>query len=405
MTVAHSPSSSRQRLLRALIQAVLLALVACGGGVETGGTGASGAAYAEGPITGFGSIIVGGVRFDESTARIEDTDGSLRSRSDLRLGMVVQVESGRISTDASGGRTGTASTVRLGAELLGPVTALDLANSRVEVLGQVVRLTTSTALDGVPGGASALSPGSVVEVQGFFDASSTAANYVATRVDLRTAMPASYRVRGAARQVDSGARTLRIGTQVFDLAASGVPAGLVDGVFVRLVVQTAQVSGRWPVVSAAIETRRLPDRDEAEVEGLITDFTNAAAFAVNGIAVQTSSSTSFPQGSAGLGLGVRVRVEGRASAGALVATSVSLRSDDDALDEGVDLRDAIANLDATARTFTLRGVTVFYGTSPAPNYVGGSEADLANGRNVRVLATLAADRTRVVATRIEFVNN
>jgi hypothetical protein len=158
-------------------------------------------------------------------------------------------------------------------------------------------------------------------------------------------------------------------------------------------------------VSAAIETRRLPDRDEAEVEGLITDFTSAAAFAVNGIAVQTSSSTSFPQGSAGLGLGVRVRVEGRASAGALVATSVSLRSDDDALDEGVDLRDAIANFDATARTFTLRGVIVFYGTSPAPNYVGGSEADLANGRNVRVLATLAADRTRVVATRIEFVNN
>jgi hypothetical protein len=345
------------------------------------------------------------VRFDESAARIEDADGSLRSRTDLRLGMVVQVESGRISTDASGGRTGTASTVRLGAELLGPVTAVDLANSRVEVLGQVVRLTTSTVLDGVPGGASALTPGSVVEVQGFFDANSTAANYVATRVDLRTAMPASYRVRGVAREVDSVARTLRIGTQVFDLATSGLPAGLANGVFVRLVVQTAQVSGRWPVVSAAIETRRLPDSEEAEVEGLITDFTSAARFAVNGIAVDAGSAT-FPQGSAaGLGLGVRVRVEGRASAGGVVATSVSLRSDDDALSEGVDLRDLIANLDATAKTFTLRGVTVFYGATPPPTYDKGSEAALANGLNVRARGTLAPDRTRVVATRIEFVNN
>ena len=41
-------------------------LVACGGGVGTGGTGA----FASGPVSGFGSIIVNDVVYDESLARI-----------------------------------------------------------------------------------------------------------------------------------------------------------------------------------------------------------------------------------------------------------------------------------------------------------------------------------------------
>jgi len=53
--------------LRSLLTALLLALAACGGGVETGGTGAG--AYVQGPISGFGSIIVSGVRF-EPTATV-----------------------------------------------------------------------------------------------------------------------------------------------------------------------------------------------------------------------------------------------------------------------------------------------------------------------------------------------
>ncbi|MDH4062195.1 MAG: hypothetical protein OEU94_15415, partial [Aquincola sp.] len=72
--------------LRSALASVLLWLAACGGGVETGGTGATGA-FIEGPITGFGSIIVEGVRFDESAARIEDADGGGIVRDALRLGM------------------------------------------------------------------------------------------------------------------------------------------------------------------------------------------------------------------------------------------------------------------------------------------------------------------------------
>ena len=69
-------------------------LAACGGGgggdiagVGTGGTGTISSTVSVGPISGFGSIIVAGVRFDDTTATVTDEDGTVRSRDDLKLGM------------------------------------------------------------------------------------------------------------------------------------------------------------------------------------------------------------------------------------------------------------------------------------------------------------------------------
>ncbi len=397
------PSLTRRLQLWCSVALLLAAaLGACGGGVETGGTGAT-STYVQGPVTGFGSIIVNGIRFDESSARIEDADGSNRARDDLRLGVVVEVEAGALATDASGTRVGTATRVRLGAQLLGPVTDLDLANGRIGVLGQRVRLTLATVLDGLPNGATSLGLNDIVEVHGFFDVNTLSASYVATRIERRTGMPAAFRVRGIAREVDAAAKTLRLGSQVFDLATTGLPAGLVDGSFLRLTVATAQINGRWPVATAALEQRRLEDRSEAEIEGLITAFTSNASFAVNGVTVDASRAAFSPLNAA-LATGVRVKVEGRAVAGVLVATRVELRSDDDAFDEGIDLRDTIANLDGQNKTFTLRGVTVSYGTQTQYDPPA-TESGLSNGVCARVLAVLDPTRTRWLATRITFVSD
>ena len=125
-------------------------------------------------------------------------------------------------------------------------------------------------------------------------------------------------------------------------------------------------------------------------------------FSVNGVRVDAAAAT-FVDGTAGLRVGVRVKVRGRSQAGVLVAATVDIRSDDDAFREGIDIRDAIGSVDAPAQTFTLRGVTVFYGNSP--RFDDGTAADLAPTRRVRVRGNVSADRTRVIATRIEFVNN
>ncbi len=381
-------------LLRRGLAFIVGMLAACGGGVETGGTGTG--AYIQGPISGFGSVIVAGVRFDDAGASIEDRDGGVRSRDDLRLGMLVEVESGPIASDASGVRSATATRLRLASELLGPISALDVANARLTVLGQPVRLTAASVVEGVAGGAAALALGDVVEVHGFY---APATGYLATRLERRSSAPAGYRVRGVVRELDAAARTLRVGAQGFDLAAVSLPAGLVNGDFVRMTLQTVQVGGRWPVSVIAIDNRSAGDRDEAEVEGLISGFTSASRFSVNGVRIDASQA-SFPDGSAGLAEGVRVRVRGRSVEGSLLASSVDIRNDDEAFGDGIDLRDAITSVNAAAQTFTLRGVTVFYGSQP--RFDGGTASDLAPGRRVRVRGIVGADRTRVIATRIEF---
>ncbi len=391
-----TPTHRLFEFLRAAAVALLLA--ACGGGVETGGTGATGGAYVEGPITGFGSIIVGGVRFDDSSARVEDADGSSRSRDDLRLGMRVEVDSGAIADDGSGGRVATATRVRFASDLIGPVTVADPQGLQIGVIGQAVRVTAATAVDGVPGGAGALAVGDIVEVNGFIEPGMPIDRYVATRIERRGAAPATFRVRGLVRELVLSPPSLRIGAQQFDLAATGVPSGLVDGQFVLMTVTIAQVGGRWPVTAISADTRRVADRDEAEVEGLITSLTSATRFAVNGTAIDASAATV----SGSVALGARVKVRGRSVGGEVIASSVAVRSDDDVAGDGIDLRDVVAGLDKTAQTFTVKGVAVSYDANT--RFDKGSAAELDNGDRVRVRGTLAPDRTRVIATRIEFID-
>jgi len=389
--------------LRALAASCLLA--ACGGGVETGGTGAIGA-FVEGPVNGFGSVIVAGIRFDESRADVVDADDRPFDRNNLRLGMVVEVESDRPVADGSGGRNANATRVRLTSGLLGPVQAVGLTETRIRVLGQIVRLTPATVLEGLPGGVASLQVNDIIEVHGFLSPPALLSDVIATRIERRASVPPAFRVRGIAHNIDVAARTLRVGLETFDLSAIGLPPGLVDGSVLRLSAGTApQPGGRWPVQAALVETRQLADRDEAEVEGLITAFTDTTRFSVSGVAVETNNGTSFPDGTAGLGVGVRVEVEGRIAGGVLSASRVELRSDDKVFNEGLDLRGRMSALNTVARTFVVRGVTVVYGASPPPRYDNGGEADLADDRCVRVRATLDTDRVRANATRIEFLDN
>jgi hypothetical protein len=118
-------------------------LVACGGGgggssagLGTGGTGS----FAVGTISGFGSIIVNGVRYDDSSASIVDDDDSSSSLSALSIGQVVEIR-GSVNSD---GVTGTASSIAYYSALKGPVTAVNVGAGTVTVFGQVVNVTPTT---------------------------------------------------------------------------------------------------------------------------------------------------------------------------------------------------------------------------------------------------------------------
>jgi hypothetical protein len=364
--------------------------VACGGGVGSGGTGS----FASGPITGFGSVIVNGVRFDDAQAQVDDDDGQGRTRADLRLGMWVDIESSFIT-----GTTATAQRIRLGSALVGPLTAVDIGSASFHLLGQRVTVDATTVFDeSLDGGLDGLQAGHLVAVYGAYDAA--AARYRATRVEPAPAA-ALWRLRAPLAEVDTGARTLRIGgTSYSYVGASDVPADLAAGQFVRLRVALQLQPLRWVVQDFDPVVVTPPEGDGVKLKGLVSAFTSASDFSVNGFAVDAAGA-SYPDGSAGIALGVRVEVQGRVRGGRLQATEVSIESDDEERDRGFELTGAVLSVNPAQQVFVLRGVTIST-ARPDLRYEDGSAADLTVGRRVEVRGQLSVNRQRIEATRIKF---
>jgi hypothetical protein len=377
-------------------------LVACGGGGDAGAGGdtatpAAAVSYSQGAITGFGSVFVNGVRFDDSSATVSDDDDNASSSNALKLGMMVQVDAGTVDRSAS---SAVARAIRWGSEVVGPVGTIDLTAATVQVLGQTVLVTTSTVFDSsLAGGLAALTAGAVVEVHGMLDLANS--RIVATRIEAK-ADASAFKIRGAIANLDTTAKTFTINGQLVSYAglpAGIVPPGLTNGQIVRVRLQTTQVAGAW-VATALRGGLRLPEANrDAEVEGAITVFTSATSFEISGLKVDATNAT-FPNGQTGVVLGARVEVHGTVTNGVLVATKVEVEDRTGTVQRELELRGAMGNLDATAKTFALRGVTVWFGGTVT--YKNGTEATLANDKRVEVKGVLSTDRTRLEARKIEF---
>ena len=379
--------------LRALLAA--LALAGCGGGVDSGGTGAT-ASFVSGPITGFGSVFVNGVHFDDTSAAVTDADGAPHSADDLRLGMTTEIRGSAITTDANGANVGVASSIVFGSELLGPLDRIDAATQLV-VLGQIVDLSAATVFDDVSlsGGLASLAPGDVLEVYALLDTAT--GHYAATRIERKSAVTA-YRLRGAVSGLDTSAKTFSIGADTISFAAlSGpTPPALANGAIVRARLQTTPVAGVWALASLADGVQQPRNLDQVRIEGLINAFASNAQFSVNGVAVDASGA----QPPAGLGLGVRVEVDGTASGATLVASQVKIETQSEVDGQQFELRGPITSVDAAGASFVLRGVTVSY--SGATDFRNGSAASLAASVNVEARGTLSSDGTRLDAVRVTF---
>jgi hypothetical protein len=382
-------------LARGFLSALIALLLASGcGGVDSGGTGA----VSIGPIAGFGSIIVNGVRFDERSAAIEDEDGAPLSRDRLLLGVMTQIDASA-SSGPPASLQAIARSVRVSSELVGPVSAVDPAAGSVTVLGQTVLVTPATVFDAsLAGGLMSLPTGITVEVYGRYDAAK--ARYTATRIEARP-NPVYYKLRGPIAAVDRAAGTLTIGGQTIDysrIPLVDVP-NVVVGNIVRAKLQPAPVSGVWLAIALPSGVPPLPDRDAATLEGRISEWTSTRQFSVDGIRVDASAA-GFPDGEVGVVLGARVSVEGSSSAGVLHARSVEFEGDEDAGNSLFELHGAIDTIDVVAKTFRLDGLTVDY--SGPVQYQSGTAADLAVGRRVDVSGTLSSYGTSIKAQRIAF---
>lgn len=352
----------------------IAALTACGGGggtqmagIDGGGEPAPTATVvSQGRISGFGSVIVNGVRFDTSSANIL-IDGSPGTEADLAVGQIVTVT----GTTSDDGTTGTADSVAFNDAVEGPITAIDAGAGILTVLGQTVVVTADTSFedDISPRSIDGLIVGDIVEVSGHVRADGSIS---ATRIELESPGD-DFEVTGIVSNLDSAGFTFDINDLTVDYSAANLddfPNGAPEnGQRVEAKGNTLGAAGELIATEVELEDGGFDDADDVELEGLITRFDSVADFDVAGIPVTTNGSTVFEDGtSANLALNVRIEVEGSIDgAGVLVADKIDFEED------GV-LR-VTANVEAVqGDQLTVLGITIT--TTVETEFEDDSDADL-----------------------------
>ncbi|MGB2816678.1 MAG: DUF5666 domain-containing protein [Burkholderiaceae bacterium] len=340
----------------ALLAACFGLIAACGGGTDgTGSPVPPAAGITTSGVMTKGSVIVNGVRFDDSAATVTDDRG--RTASDLANGMVVKLRGRRID-----GSSGIAERIDVENELRAAIASINPASSPPSfVAAGITVLVESGTVFVNAAGFAALSTGARVEVHGLRDAGG---NLHASRVELVGAGPADE-VRGAASSIDVAANTFVInGSITVNYArAAFSPAGTGESSLRSGTVVEVRGTLAGNVFTATqVDFEDLKDDslrgrtdEEQEVEGFVSGFTaHPGSFLVNGRSVTTTSSTRFEGGtSSDLVNNVKVELEGIVNAqGVLVASKVEFRT------VRVQLRGRATAVDAGAGTIVVLGQTV-----------------------------------------------
>jgi hypothetical protein len=389
-----------------VLTSLAVALSACGGGSSgsggaTGATGATGStpstaeSSTSGTITGFGSVIVEGVKYEDSgaTVKVESdaTSPTTSTLTALRLGQQVEVKT---STN------GVATSINVVSEVLGRITSL--ATDGFVVAGQTVKVSTDpsapTVFEGVSG-LSGLATQDLVEVHG---ARNAANDIVATRVERKDASgQAIVRVQGSIAGLDAAARTFSLaGLQVnYASALRVLPSGvtLANGQRVAVWSDTAATSTTLTAKSVVVKTHAPQQNDVLRIAGLVRELNySAKTFKLDTFDVDASNAV-FQRGTINdLANGRRASVKGTFSNGKLVASEVRYRfNQGDAL---VQLTGAITDF-VSASSFKVRGVPVDASAS-AIVFTNGDVNSLANGVAVEIKGQ-SVDNA-VLPTSIEF---
>lgn len=365
MNPAQIPPPLTRRTVLLAMAGSMAQLAGCGGGgnvagLSSGGTGS----FTSGTILGLGSIIVNGIRYDDSNATVALRDGSSAHPDALRVGMVVSVQGSAVipATTPGGTATATAHRISYGSEWQGPVGTVDTVNKWFTLLGQTVDILATTVFDGPAVNLTTLNGTHFAEVYGYVD---TATGHLqATRVETSVTPPSAYQLSGTVRSLGSnslvlGAPAAPATVQFSD--ATPKPTHLTNGLFVHVTLPT---NGSWTAVridaqQQPIAALQADDDDEAEIHGIVTSWTSNTNFNVNGIPVDARL-VSVPSA---LGVGVDVEIHGRVSNGVILASQVEVQSESELEAQGFEFHGTFSNLDTSAHTFVLKGYTFRYDDS------------------------------------------
>ncbi|MDE2219780.1 MAG: hypothetical protein KGJ52_05305 [Gammaproteobacteria bacterium] len=364
-TVGQGACATGVEIMKAFLLSIttLLVLAACGGGSMPSSTvqPAMQGVATSGTITAFGSVYVNGVRYDVSAATIRKNDRSVM-QSALAVGEVALV---RGHQSAQTGQ-GTADSVEVEDNVVGPIATIDVAGGKLTVLGQTVLVTANTSFDmGItPADLTGLMTGDAVEISGFADANGV---ITATRIG-RAEAGEPLQVLGTVAGFDAANHVFMINGLKVDFTAasvSGFTAGAPangDLVVVRGTAfdATTTTLTATEVLRAHTDPRESGDGQHSEtgvveLEGLIMNFASATDFEVDGAKVTTTTSTVYKGGTAAdLANNVRVEVRGSLDANkVLVADEIDIHRI-----AAIELESTASSVDAANHTLQLLGVTV-----------------------------------------------
>lgn len=391
----------KQLALSAAIVSVLSVLAACGGGGSdsSGGSTAPGSAAGSGTVTGFGSVIVDGIRYDDSlldnqgTIQIEGDDAVVRNgtRNDLSIGQKVDIG----FRDAN-----IMTSLRLGSEIVGFVT-VPASGNMITVAGQRVKINVDpnigplTFLSDITS-INSLTTDDRIEVHGVIGIDNNGSFIQARRIERKpsldeagnlimttklTGIISNFTTTSTGRRFTLGGITVNVPN-----TANVDPAGLqlFNGVLVKVFSTTGIVDGTLTANSVRSNSLR-GNSNDFRVSGVVTNLDTAAkTFKVDGTLVNGAALATLPLA------GSTIRVEGRYDSATQTLTARDFKSTKaDVTDAS--LRGSITEYVSNSN-FVVRGITV-----DASDVVG--LTGLANGVFVEV--TGAVSNGTVKATAVE----
>lgn len=396
---------------RCLMLAGALFVAGCGGdtgGVGVGGTGLTITQIAtdstpvavatpvpvtvSGPITGFGSVIVNGLKFDDTLADVL-RDAITISNSNLRLGMTIEVT----GTRNADGITGSASTIKVFSEMKGPVQSVQAGAGSLSVLGVKVTVDSSTVFEGA-GDLSAVKAGDAVEVYGLRNPST--GDVLATRVEVEPVTansgPVTISLSGSISALNTAARTFVLNGQTVQYGSAMVTGSLASGVKVQVTGSVPSGGGNVTATTVAVQaTSSLTEGQTMEFSGIVTDFVSRTQFRINALPIDAGSNSLAASEILKLQNGTRCEVKGRVRNGVIVASELECKSSS-ATATVYEVSGTITAF-VSASNFTLRNQTI---DASQASFSGGALANLALGKKVTVKGPVVGGVLK--ATTVEF---
>jgi hypothetical protein len=383
----------------ALSAAVLVACGGGGGGADAGTSQspatpspstptASTSGVVDGTITGFGSVVINGVRYDDTGAKVAfanspdaQTAGTL---GDLHTGMRVQADV----------KDGVLQSLVVNFALVGTVGGVDATAGTLTVFGQTIKTATAGQLPTVFEGFTSLGQlavGDLVKVSGTV---ASDGSITATRIERKAKDGTElFRISGPVQGLDTTAKTFNLvgnsSVTVNYANAKLLPTGTVieNGKLVSVVSANAPAaSGGKTVLNATVvevKARKLPDSSDTTVGGPVSDFQSLSSLRIGDVVVDASTAT-LKDGTTAADVvnGAQALAHGSIKDGAMKAEWLKVLKNDTAIKAL--LVGQITDYVSLAN-FTLRGTVV---DASAATFTKGSAADVAAGAWVQVTGQL-----------------